>query len=56
MAGFNYANLVTDIRNYTEGGDSVLTAAIITDLLRMLSLKFFMIYQLMLTDMLVKEH
>ena len=29
MAGFNYANLVTDIRNYTEVGDSVLTAAII---------------------------
>ena len=29
MAGFNYSNLVTDIRNYTEVGDSVLTAAII---------------------------
>ena len=29
MSGFNYANLVTDIRNYTEVGDSVLTAAII---------------------------
>ena len=29
MAGFNYANLVTDIRNYTEVDSNVLTAAII---------------------------
>ena len=29
MAGFNYANLVTDIRNYTEVDANVLTAAII---------------------------
>jgi hypothetical protein len=29
MSGFNYANLVTDIRNYTEVDSNVLTAAII---------------------------
>ena len=29
MAGFNYANLVTDIRNYTEVDSNVLTAAIV---------------------------
>ena len=29
MAGFNYANLVTDIRNYTEVDSNVLTAALI---------------------------
>ena len=29
MAGFNYANLVTDIRNYTEVDSNVLSAAII---------------------------
>jgi len=29
MAGFNYANLVTDIRNYTEVDSNVLTSAII---------------------------
>ena len=29
MAGFNYANLVTDISNYTEVDSNVLTAAII---------------------------
>jgi len=29
MAGFNYSNLVTDIRNYTEVDANVLTAAII---------------------------
>ena len=29
MAGFNYANLVTDIRNYTEEDTKVLTEAII---------------------------
>ena len=29
MAGFNYSNLVTDIRNYTEVDSNVLTAALI---------------------------
>tara|TARA_Y100000310_G_scaffold162000_1_gene161931 strand:- start:80 stop:787 length:708 start_codon:yes stop_codon:yes gene_type:complete len=29
MSGFNYANLVTDIRNYTEVDSNVLTAALI---------------------------
>ncbi len=28
MAGYNYDNLVTDIRNYTEVDSNVLTAAI----------------------------
>ena len=29
MAGYTYANLTTDIRNYTEVGDTVFTAAVI---------------------------
>ena len=29
MAGFTYANLVTDIRNYTEVDANVLTTAIV---------------------------
>ena len=29
MSGFNYSNLVTDIRNYTEVDSNVLTAALI---------------------------
>ena len=29
MAGYTYANFTTDIRNYTEVGDTVFTAAVI---------------------------
>ena len=32
MAGFNYSNLVTDIRNYTEVDSNVLTAALIENI------------------------
>ena len=41
MSGFNYANLVTDIRNYTEVGDSVLTAAIINRFIEDAEFKIF---------------
>ena len=33
MAGYNYANLVTAIRNWTETDSNVLTAAILNEII-----------------------
>ena len=51
MAGYNYDNLVTDIRNYTEVDSNVLTAAICNRLIENAENRIFMISQLMRIDM-----
>ena len=40
MPGFNYSNLVTDIRNYTEVDSNVLTAALINRVIEDAEFKF----------------